>query len=251
MAKEFSVLSRALVFVSTLRSLFSRLRSQRSRRSESRRNPTIILRKTCALSAVVSTALFSAHAPAAEETSAATSRQEKTFVLFRPEAAPTVVSPKAAAEMLRTPQWYEVVHTRWVQMNDFDATTAIPGDRVIMEVSPGDSYELVLTHVKAGYQGILEWRGTLPDRPEVSFYANFSADGRQLFRVSMAFGGSKHLVMANPAQDMQGWLALQDLIQTVPALGPQADPGALGDDIAKPLPPKPRKTPIQPGTEEG
>jgi hypothetical protein len=171
------------------------------------------------------------------------------FVLFRPGAVPAVVSPTGAEEMRTAPQWYEVVHTRWVQMNDFDATTALPGDRVIVEISPGDSYELVLTSVEKGYPGILNWRGTFPGRPEVSFYASFSADGKNLFRVNMSFEGSKHLIIATQVRDMEGWLGLQSLAQVVPALGPYDDPGALGDDIAKPPPPKPKQAPMPPGTQ--
>jgi hypothetical protein len=156
---------------------------------------------------------------ASDEPSANAERDEQRIVLFRPGAhEPPNVSASARADLDRNEFKREFLFMRWVQLNDIDADAAAPGDRVVFEISPGESIELVLSQVVVhpGDGGTF-WFAGLPGYPASALNVIFvhrhgSASEQAIFRgAGLQIPGQGRLFEVITADDLPGWARLREI----------------------------------------
>jgi hypothetical protein len=170
-----------------------------------------------ALLSMVNSVAFASDDPS-DEVSANPQRPERLFVLFRPGThAPPSVSANARAQLDKNEFQREFYFSRWVQLNDIDHASAAPGDRVLFEVSPGESFELVLSQVviHTGDGGTF-WYAKFPDQPASVLNITFSRPQGTNKKVAFLGAGLQvpqqgRLFQVQTADDLPGWAILREI----------------------------------------
>lgn len=102
-------------------------------------------------------------------------RPEQRFVLFEPGATtPPAVSASAKAKLDENYFKREFIYSRWVRPNAIPFASAQPGDRVIVEVNDGESFELVINQVNNPHPGYTSWYANFPGSPGSWLFVAFS-----------------------------------------------------------------------------
>jgi hypothetical protein len=154
------------------------------------------------------------------EPAASIERPEQRFVLFQPAGVKPVAVPAAAQQKVETnPDKYEVLHSRWVRLGDFDPEALRPGDRLLIEVSPGDSYELVISKVERVANGIgtfVYGRFLDPNYPYSHLFLEFARLDAAYPRATFSGGkleipGQARVIVFKTVAEMPGWSSLQEV----------------------------------------
>lgn len=157
-------------------------------------------------------------APATDHPAEDAQRTKRLIVLFRPGTqTPPAVSAKARAELDKNEFQREFYFSRWVQLNDIDHASAAPGDRVVFEVNPGESFELVLSQVVIHPEdGGTFWYAGFPDHP--ASYLNIIFLRSKGTTKNVTFWGASfqvpkqgRLFQVQTADDLPGWAILREI----------------------------------------
>lgn len=155
---------------------------------------------------------------AAGDPSAVPELTERRIVLFRPATQePPSVSARVREELDKNEFQREFYFSRWVQLNDIDHAGAAPGDRVLFEISPGESVELVISQVviHPGDGGTF-WYAGLPDHPasvlNVIFRRPQGTNRKVAFwGAGLQIPGQGRLFQVITADDLPGWAILREI----------------------------------------
>ncbi len=101
-------------------------------------------------------------------------RPEQRFVLFQPgSTTPPAISARAKAKIDENYFKREFIYSRWVRPNEIPFASARPGDRVIVEVNDGESFELEI-HGVNNHPGHTSWYANFPGSPGSTLFVAFS-----------------------------------------------------------------------------
>ena len=149
---------------------------------------------------------------------AGTQPAERRIVLFRPGIhAPPNVSEDARAQLEKNEFQREFYFSRWVKLNEIDHASAAPGDRLVFEVGPDESFELVLFQVviDPGDGGTF-WYANFPDQP--GSVLNIIFRRPQGTKKNVAFWGAGFQIpqqgrqfTVQTADDLPGWAMLREI----------------------------------------
>lgn len=167
---------------------------------------------------------------ASTEPTASAERSEQRFVLFEPDAtSPTVTSRAAKEQVAAELPGYEVIYSRWVRQNTFDPATAAPGDRLVFHISPGESYELIITKIEnASTNTGTIWYARLSDSPYDTLSITFARDPAGTEPATVYLGSFQILeqrrqLTLETISEAPGWALLKEIT-------PRADRAPKGND---------------------
>ena len=94
---------------------------------------------------------------------------------------------KARLKNIEVPS-LRVISAHSTQLADFDPSSLSAGDRILVEIAPGEPYDVVLERAGEGYGGFVELIGSVAGFPDSSFQlvvkrtgADAGADGQLIF----------------------------------------------------------------------
>lgn len=99
---------------------------------------------------------------------------EQRIEFFKAGSARVAAAPALTAEKEDGPPRGETISVQQFQIGDLDPRKAAAGDRVVIAVNSGESFELVLYGVEQPPNGVVVfWRGRLPSDPYSSVALEF------------------------------------------------------------------------------
>jgi len=143
-------------------------------------------------------------------------RPERRFVLFQPgSVAPPAVPARAAAKFAENYFRREILYSRWVRPNEIDFASALPGDRVIVEVNEGESFEVVINQVN-NHAETTFWYANFPGSPGSTLFVAFSRPQNSAREPTFFVAGfqvplQSRQFQVTTAEDMPGWAMLREI----------------------------------------
>ncbi len=143
-------------------------------------------------------------------------RPEQRFVLFQPgSVAPTAVPAPAAAKLAENKFQREFLYSRWVRLNEIPFASALPGDRVTVEVSEGESFELVINQVNNSADATF-WYANFPGSPGSTLFVVFSRPKNSTREPTFLLAGFQIPLQGRQfqvatAEELPGWAMLREV----------------------------------------